>query len=68
VAATRAVARYVCWLDEQFTQAGVPGDMARLLAAGYDTGSKSVIQHQGPAPEAVTFANEVVAYAHEYGT
>ncbi|HET9173139.1 MAG TPA: protein kinase [Actinospica sp.] len=61
-----AVARFLCWLDERFTQAKVPGDMNALLAAGYDTSDAAVIEAKGVPPEAAAFAASAVRYTSEF--
>lgn len=63
-----AVGRFLCWLDERFDAADLGGDREALLAAGYDTSSRKVIEQRGVPATARAFAAAVVRYAHEYGT
>ena len=65
--AIMAAGQYLCWLDQQFTQQHLPGDLAALTAAGYDIGSKTVINARGVPPAAADFAKTVLDYAREFG-
>lgn len=64
--AVPAVARFLCWLDGRFTQAGVPGDRGALLAAGYDTSDMAVIRAKGVPASAADFTASAIAYAREF--
>jgi DNA-binding SARP family transcriptional activator len=61
-----AVSRYLCWLDQRFTAAAIPGDRTELLAAGYDTSRKRVIECRTVPPDARTFAESVTRYARDF--
>lgn len=64
--AVPAVARFLCWLDGRFTQAGMPGDRATLLAAGYDTSDVAVIRAKGVPASAANFAATAIEYANAF--
>jgi DNA-binding SARP family transcriptional activator len=61
-----AVSRYLCWLDQRFAQAAIHGNRTELLAAGYDTSSKRVIECRSVPPVARTFAESVARYARDF--
>ncbi|MFF8973068.1 serine/threonine-protein kinase [Streptomyces sp. NPDC014995] len=59
---------YVCWLDQRFKEAGMPKkDLPALVAAGYRTSDRTVIE-QGGVPERVRpHVDKVLRYLAEYG-
>ncbi|HLK42426.1 MAG TPA: protein kinase [Thermoleophilia bacterium] len=63
-----AVSHYLCWLEQEYRKAGLTGDQAALLAAGYNSGSKSVIEANGVPSESKAFAAGVVSYARQYAS
>jgi hypothetical protein len=63
-----AVSHYLCWLEQEYTRAGLTGDPAALLAAGYNSGSKSVIEANGVPAESKAFADAVAGYARQYAS
>jgi serine/threonine protein kinase len=63
-----AVSHYLCWLEQEYRKAGLSGDQAALLAAGYNSGSKSVIEANGVPSESKAFAAGVVSYARQYAS
>jgi len=65
--AIMAAGQYLCWLDEEFTKRHLPGDLAALAVAGYDTGSKSVVSAGGIPAKAASFTKAVLDYAREFG-
>ncbi|MFL6116333.1 MAG: protein kinase domain-containing protein [Catenulispora sp.] len=65
--AIMAAGQYLCWLDQEFTKRHLPGDLAALAVAGYDTGSKSVANAGGVPPAAAAFTKSVLDYAREFG-
>ena len=64
--AVPAVARFLCWLDGRFTAAGIPGDRATLLAAGYDTSDIAVIRANGVPASAAKFTATAIEYANAF--
>lgn len=51
--AIHTMSLYVCWLDQRFKQAGLPAaDLPALIAAGYRTSDRTVIEERG-VPERV---------------
>ncbi|MEV5356329.1 serine/threonine-protein kinase [Streptomyces sp. NPDC086081] len=58
---------YVCWLDQRFKQAGLPKkDLPALVAAGYRTSDRTVIE-EGGVPERVRpHVDKVLGYLAEY--
>jgi len=65
--AIMAAGQYLCWLDEEFTKAHTPGDLATLTIAAYDTSTKAVSQANGVPPGAAEFTKSVLEYAREFG-
>ncbi|NUR60849.1 MAG: protein kinase [Catenulispora sp.] len=65
--AIMAAGQYLCWLDEEFIKRKVPGDLAALTVAAYDTSTKSVTQAQGVPPGAAEFTKSVLEYARQFG-
>ncbi|MFI1420017.1 serine/threonine-protein kinase [Streptomyces sp. NPDC020731] len=59
---------YVCWLDQRFKEAGMPKkDLPALVAAGYRTSDRAVIE-QGGVPEQVRpHVDEVLRHLAAYG-
>jgi hypothetical protein len=58
---------YVCWLDQRFKEAGLPKkDLPALVAAGYRTSDRTVIE-EGGVPERVRpHVDRVLGYLAEY--
>ncbi|MEU6912536.1 serine/threonine-protein kinase [Streptomyces olindensis] len=58
---------YVCWLDQRFKEAGLPKkDLPALVAAGYRTSDRTVIE-EGGVPERVRpHVDKVLRYLAEY--
>ncbi|MET9390360.1 serine/threonine-protein kinase [Streptomyces sp. NPDC006624] len=58
---------YVCWLDQRFKEAGLPErDLPALVAAGYRTSDRTVIE-EGGVPERVRpHVDKVLRYLAEY--
>ena len=58
---------YVCWLDQRFKQAGLPKkDLPALVAAGYRTSDRTVIEERGVPERVRPHVNEVMRYLAEY--
>jgi hypothetical protein len=58
---------YVCWLDQRFKAAGLPKkDLPALVAAGYRTSDRTVIE-EGGVPERVRpHVDKVLGYLADY--
>ncbi|MGV9500086.1 protein kinase domain-containing protein [Streptomyces sp. NPDC003642] len=58
---------YVCWLDQRFKEAGLPKkDLPALVAAGYRTSDRTVIE-EGGVPERVRpHVDKVLGYLADY--
>ncbi|MEW2117337.1 lytic murein transglycosylase [Streptomyces sp. NPDC005474] len=58
---------YVCWLDQRFKQAGLPkNDLPALVAAGYRTSDRTVIEERGVPERVRPHVNTVMRYLAEY--
>ncbi|MFI8191858.1 serine/threonine-protein kinase [Streptomyces sp. NPDC085946] len=66
--AIASMSGYVCWLDQRFKEAGLPKeDLPALVAAGYRTSDRAVIE-QGGVPERVRpHVDEVLRHLAAYG-
>lgn len=58
---------YVCWLDQRFKQAGLPKkDLPALVAAGYRTSDRTVIEERGVPERVRPHVDTVLRYLAEY--
>ncbi|MGX1564729.1 protein kinase domain-containing protein [Streptomyces sp. NPDC055506] len=58
---------YVCWLDQRFKQAGLPKkDLPALVAAGYRTSDRTVIEEGGVPPRVRPHVDKVLRYLEAY--
>ncbi|MFI5875197.1 protein kinase [Streptomyces sp. NPDC051445] len=58
---------YVCWLDQRFKQAGLPKkDLPALVAAGYRTSDRTVIEERGVPERVRPHVDKVMRYLAEY--
>ncbi|MFF8869833.1 protein kinase domain-containing protein [Streptomyces massasporeus] len=58
---------YVCWLDQRFKQAGLPKkDLPALVAAGYRTSDRTVIEERGVPERVKPHVDKVMRYLAEY--
>ncbi|MEW2049507.1 serine/threonine-protein kinase [Streptomyces sp. NPDC005476] len=58
---------YVCWLDQRFKQAGLPKkDLPALVAAGYRTSDRTVIEERGVPERVRPHVDRVMSYLAEY--
>ncbi|MEV0238523.1 serine/threonine-protein kinase [Streptomyces sp. NPDC050674] len=58
---------YVCWLDQRFKQAGLPKkDLPALVAAGYRTSDRTVIEERGVPQRVRPHVDKVMRYLAEY--
>ncbi|MEU0192143.1 serine/threonine-protein kinase [Streptomyces afghaniensis] len=58
---------YVCWLDQRFKQAGLPKqDLPALVAAGYRTSDRTVIEEGGVPARVRPHVDKVLGYLAEY--
>ncbi|EGX58110.1 serine/threonine protein kinase [Streptomyces zinciresistens K42] len=59
---------YVCWLDQRFKQARLPAeDLPALMAAGYRTSDRTVIEERGVPARMRGHVAKVLRYLSEYG-
>ncbi|MFJ2577205.1 transglycosylase SLT domain-containing protein [Kitasatospora aureofaciens] len=59
---------YTCWLDQRIKQSGLHSNLPALIAAGYRTSDKAVIQAGGPPPDTQAYIAEVLRYLKEFAT
>ncbi|WP_030247230.1 MULTISPECIES: serine/threonine-protein kinase [unclassified Streptomyces] len=58
---------YVCWLDQRFKQAGLPKkDLPALVAAGYRTSDRAVIEEGGVPARVRPHVDKVLRYLAAY--
>jgi hypothetical protein len=58
---------YVCWLDQRFKQEGLPKkDLPALVAAGYRTSDRTVIEERGVPERVRPHVDKVMRYLAEY--
>ncbi|OUD05093.1 serine/threonine-protein kinase [Streptomyces swartbergensis] len=58
---------YVCWLDQRFKQEGLPKkDLPALVAAGYRTSDRTVIEEGGVPARVRPHVDKVLGYLAEY--
>ncbi|MFE1248026.1 protein kinase [Streptomyces sp. NPDC058766] len=58
---------YVCWLDQRFKEAGLPKeDLPALVAAGYRTSDRTVIEERGVPERVRPHVDRVLRYLAEY--
>ena len=58
---------YVCWLDQRFKQAGLPKkDLPALVAAGYRTSDRTVIEERGVPERVKPHVDKVMRYLAAY--
>ncbi|GAA1960201.1 serine/threonine-protein kinase [Catenulispora subtropica] len=65
--AIMAAGDYLCGLDEEFAKEHLPGDLAALTVAGYDTSTAAVAAARGVPAKAAAFTDSVLEDASEYG-
>ncbi|QNP68615.1 protein kinase [Streptomyces roseirectus] len=59
---------YVCWLDQRFKQAGLPAaDLPALIAAGWRTSDRTVIEERGVPARVQPYVDEVLRQLAVYG-
>ncbi|MFE9766182.1 protein kinase [Streptomyces sp. NPDC005808] len=64
--AIASMAVFTCWLDQRFKQSGLRANLPALIAAGYRTSDRAVIE-AGGVPESVRpHVDEVLANLKEY--
>jgi serine/threonine protein kinase len=64
--AISAMAGYVCWLDEQFKEKGLRKDLPALIAAGYRTSSRTVVEEGGVPARVSPHVKRVERYLKDY--
>lgn len=58
---------YVCWLDQRFKKAGLPKkDLPALVAAGYRTSDRTVIEERGVPERVRPHVDKVMRYLAAY--
>jgi serine/threonine protein kinase len=57
---------YICWLDQRFKQSGLRENLPALLAAGYRTSDRTVIEAGGVPPRTRTHVNSVLKNLQAY--
>ncbi|MFF8673844.1 protein kinase [Streptomyces sp. NPDC015242] len=65
--AISTMAGYVCWLDQRFKEEGLPKkDLPALVAAGYRTSDRTVIEERGVPERVQPHVDKVLRYLAEY--
>ncbi|MGW3988120.1 serine/threonine-protein kinase [Streptomyces sp. NPDC004830] len=65
--AISTMAGYVCWLDQRFKEAGLPKkDLPALVAAGYRTSDRTVIEERGVPERVRPHVEKVLRYHAAY--
>ncbi|MFD8231312.1 protein kinase [Streptomyces sp. NPDC059696] len=65
--AVSTMSLYLCWLDQRFKQAGLPKkDLPALVAAGYRTSDRTVIEERGVPERVRPHVDKVLRYLAEY--
>ncbi|MBO8194799.1 protein kinase [Streptomyces oryzae] len=64
--AISAMAGYVCWIDEQYKKKGMHDDLPALMAAGYRTSARTVIEEGGVPARVRPHVNRVERYLKQY--
>lgn len=65
--AIHTMSLYVCWLDQRFKQAKLPAaDLPALIAAGYRTSDRTVIEERGVPERVRPHVDKVLRYLAAY--
>ncbi|WP_030944368.1 protein kinase domain-containing protein [Streptomyces sp. NRRL S-646] len=65
--AIHTMSLYVCWLDQRFKQAKLPAaDLPALIAAGYRTSDRTVIEERGVPERVRPHVEKVLSYLAAY--
>lgn len=65
--AIHTMSLYVCWLDQRFKQARLPaGELPALIAAGYRTSDRTVIEERGVPERVRPHVEKVLRFLAEY--
>ncbi|MBO8201677.1 protein kinase [Streptomyces smyrnaeus] len=64
--AISAMSHFVCWLDQQYKKEGMREDLPALMAAGYRTSSRTVIETGGVPARVRSHVDRVERYLREY--
>ncbi|MGP3974564.1 serine/threonine-protein kinase [Streptomyces sp. 8N114] len=66
--AIAAMSSFVCWLDQQYKEKGMRKDLPALMAAGYRTSSRTVIEAGGVPERVRPHVNRVERYLKQYSS
>lgn len=61
-----SMAVYVCWLGQRFTAEGLTENMPALVAAGYRTSDKAIVDAGGVPPRVQPHVDQVLRHLREY--
>ncbi|MGC0416001.1 serine/threonine-protein kinase [Embleya sp. AB8] len=64
--AIATMAAYVCWLAQRFKQEGLRQDIPALVAAGYRTSDRAILEAKGVPPRVQAHVDTVLRYLAEY--
>ncbi|WP_432109037.1 hypothetical protein [Streptomyces sp. AA1529] len=64
--AISAMSDYVCWLDRQYKKNGMQRELPALMAAGYRTSSRTVVEAGGVPARVRPHVERVQRYLAEY--
>ncbi|MEU5836046.1 serine/threonine-protein kinase [Streptomyces diacarni] len=64
--AIAAMSNFVCWLDQKYKKEGMDEDLPGLMAAGYRTSSRTVLQAGGVPERVRPHVQRVERYLEEY--
>ncbi|WP_243274323.1 transglycosylase SLT domain-containing protein, partial [Streptomyces albus] len=64
--AIAAMSNFVCWLDQQYKKKGMRENLPALMAAGYRTSSRTVIETGGVPERVRPHVERVERYLREY--
>ncbi|MDJ1136331.1 serine/threonine-protein kinase [Streptomyces iconiensis] len=64
--AITTMSSYVCWLDQEFKKEGLRENLPALMAAGYRTSSRTVIDTRGVPARTRDHVNRVERYLKDY--
>ncbi|MGI5351327.1 serine/threonine-protein kinase [Streptomyces sp. CA-250714] len=66
--AIAAMSNFVCWLDQQYKKKGMRDDLPALMAAGYRTSSRTVIEEGGVPARVRPHVDRVERYLKQYSS
>ncbi|RFU84146.1 serine/threonine protein kinase [Streptomyces triticagri] len=61
-----AMASYLCWLDQRFKQSGLHKDLTGMLAAGYRSSDKTIINERGVPERLRPYVTAVQRHLAQY--